>query len=347
MATARRHVRGAFTLIELLVVIAIIALLFSILLPSLQKARAQSKCARCLSQMQEIARGCLQYSTEDPRQQIIPIHQMLVRPCVALGGSAEWCWRTAEAYSYGGRTGTKAFVNSTALMDETGVWATHTRPLNRQLYGRVDYTSVPAGLRRMELFQCPSDTGYPDSPWVHDAPANITGHDSVYALLGNSYRINPLGVSWISGAGQSAAFSSGAFGHSASSVEGPARVVLLSEPMFYNYSRQSDTWYPDETQLGWHGKPVADNVTYCDGSARTTRVGRVDKFDDQTLKDMDVKENAGFLRRGQTWQTDCYPSKGAAIVKYTWSGSPLMDIQGVLQSQKGWPFRVYEVNEPP
>jgi len=57
--------RNAFTLIELLVVVAIIALLLSILLPSLERARDLAKNVVCQSNLRQVALGCIYYAEDN------------------------------------------------------------------------------------------------------------------------------------------------------------------------------------------------------------------------------------------------------------------------------------------
>lgn len=70
MRTSDRGSRGStrdrrgFTLIELLVVVAIIALLVSILLPSLSKAKAMAQAVRCATNMKSLGNAVAIYTTE-------------------------------------------------------------------------------------------------------------------------------------------------------------------------------------------------------------------------------------------------------------------------------------------
>ena len=60
--------QNAFTLIELLVVISIIAVLMSVLLPALKRARAQAKATVCSSNLKQLFLGASLYAQDYNRK---------------------------------------------------------------------------------------------------------------------------------------------------------------------------------------------------------------------------------------------------------------------------------------
>ncbi|HAI11651.1 MAG TPA: hypothetical protein DCM28_08095 [Phycisphaerales bacterium] len=79
--------KSAFTLIELLVVISIVALLISILLPALGKAREASWTSKCMSSMKQIGLGFAMYMA-DYKDYLPPLDQ----------NRSTNSWRTPKQY---------------------------------------------------------------------------------------------------------------------------------------------------------------------------------------------------------------------------------------------------------
>ena len=90
----RFHRSGAFTLVELLVVIGIIALLISVLLPALSRARDNANRVKCLSNLRQVGTAYLMYVLDHKGQ-------LPVAPLASATAYDAWYWQTTAIQDIG------------------------------------------------------------------------------------------------------------------------------------------------------------------------------------------------------------------------------------------------------
>lgn len=340
----KRWSSKAFTLIELLVVVAIIALLISILLPSLKRAKDQAKKAVCLSNLRDIGVASHEYASEDERNMIMPLSPAMVRK------HSKWFKRCVMWYTWGGRAAPELFhtENGQFWVNERNnkpFYGARQRPMTTYVYPDIQPSELdPEGgiiADEAPVFRCPADVGYPELPpgVIDDMPEENAGF-AMYDTIGNSYRGS---LAQLDG-GNVDRFSLGVWGQRLDALQAPSRLLWGGDPLFYNLigTDSSGGGWPEIKRYGWHGEFMVDNELYGDSSARPTQA--VPKDDEswmpteQELPLWGVSPRARFwLTRGPGWQIDAYPTPG---VKFGNFSTGQFD-------KSTWPFRGHTVTPPP
>ncbi|MEN6383610.1 MAG: prepilin-type N-terminal cleavage/methylation domain-containing protein [Phycisphaerales bacterium] len=240
MSTNTKVKKCGFTLIELLVVIAIIALLLSIIVPGLKKAKDHARKTMCMSGIRQLTVAFGLYQ-EDNDQKF---------PSANIAGLSDDQNAITTYSKWGGNRGMEQGYESDERLLNPYIGVN-----NRVQYGTTKSEAA------LGVYFCPSDRGGYGGAW-----GNAGGKDRLPTLhywLGYSYNYNTDGLS------SSAKY--GLWGKKLSNVRSPVSVILVSDGSMAPYAYGSDPcfqyrYWHHEKELGW------GNAAFVDGHVNFFRV---------------------------------------------------------------------------
>lgn len=276
------QIHRAFTIVEAVATVLALAVLSTMLLPTLADTRRQSKELRCLANLSRIAQASIIHAGADPSGFAIPVHGLVTEEAGSLG-----------EYEWGGKSGIGEPLAGTDRLSSR--WGTSaglgpaTRPLNRILYGDVfpNYELNPGALGEnwafdaqvdLDVFRCPADYGYTGHHFSTWRTSKLTSYDH----YGNSY--NAVS-SWVGVQGPNCKLQSNSvFSRPISRVPVPALTLMYMENCgrFAYSANYGDDGCKSlggregadvETNVrGWHGQMWTFQAAFVDGHAGVIRM---------------------------------------------------------------------------